>query len=90
MTEYAFEPRHLTVSRGDTITVTNDGELAHNYTVRGVKGGGDFTSGDVDPGSSTELTVNLDPGNRPGPFGVSCTIPGHASQGMEGTLMVKP
>jgi plastocyanin len=33
MTEYAFDPADATVSRGDTITVTNGGELAHNYTV---------------------------------------------------------
>ena len=90
MTEYAFDPADVTVSRGDTITVTNDGELPHNFTVRKVKGGGDFTTGDLDPGSSRELTVDLDPGPRPGPFGVICTIPGHAAQGMEGTLMVKP
>jgi hypothetical protein len=56
---------------------------------RKVKGGGDFTTGDIDPGSSSELTVNLDPGPRPALFGVICTIPGHAAQGMEGTLMVK-
>jgi plastocyanin len=89
MTEYAFEPKNLTVSRGDTITFTNDGEEPHNYTIPDVKGRGDITTGDVDPGSSTQLTADLDPGNRPGPFGVVCTIPGHAAQGMEGTLTVK-
>jgi plastocyanin len=90
MTEYAFEHENLTVSRGDTITFTNDGEEPHNYTIPDVKDVGDITTGDVDPGSSTELTVDLDPGNRPGPFGVVCTIPGHAAQGMEGSLTVKP
>jgi plastocyanin len=84
MVEYAFEPKNLTVSRGDTITFTNAGEEPHNYTISDVKGGGDFTTGGVDPGSSTELTVDLDPGPRPGPFGVVCTIPGHADAGHGG------
>jgi plastocyanin len=88
MTEYAFDPADVTVTQGDTITVTNDGELPHNYTVPKLKGGGELTTGDVDPGSSAELTVNLDPGPKPGPFGVICTIPGHAAQGMRGTLTV--
>jgi plastocyanin len=42
MTEYAFDPADVTVSRGDTITVTNDGEEPHNYTIpdtRALRGG---------------------------------------------------
>jgi plastocyanin len=42
MTEYAFDPADVTVSKGDTITVTNDGQLPHNYTTpqRGEEAGG--------------------------------------------------
>jgi plastocyanin len=30
MTEYAFDPADAKVSRGGTITATNDGALTHN------------------------------------------------------------
>jgi plastocyanin len=86
MTEYAFDPADVTFSRADTITVTNDGELPHNYTVPKLKGELQLRTGDVDPGSSTKFVVSLPPGK----YDVICTIPGHAAQGMEGTLMVKP
>jgi plastocyanin len=82
MTEYAFDPKDVTASQGDTITATNDGEIPHNFTI---EGDGETTTGDVDPGSSGELTVDVAPGN----YKVECTIPGHAEQGMVGTLTVK-
>jgi uncharacterized cupredoxin-like copper-binding protein len=84
MTEYEFDPADAKVSRGGTITVTNNGQLPHNYTIPDVRGVGDVTTGDVDPGSSGELTVDLAPAR----YGVICTIPGHAAQGMEGMLTV--
>jgi plastocyanin len=83
MSEYAFDPSDATVSQGDTITAQNDGELPHNYTIEA--DGDEVTSGDVDPGSSGELTVDVDPGD----YDVICTIPGHAEQGMEGTITVE-
>jgi plastocyanin len=83
MTEYAFDPADLTAAQGDTITATNDGELPHNYTIEA--DGDEVTSGDVDPGSSGELTVDVDPGD----YDVICTIPGHAEQGMTGTITVE-
>jgi plastocyanin len=82
MTEYAFDPKDVTAAQGDTITATNDGEIPHNFTI---EGDGETTTGDVDPGSSGELTVDVAPGN----YKVECTIPGHAEQGMVGTLTVK-
>jgi plastocyanin len=78
------QPRDVTVEGGDTITVTNDGQLPHNYTVLGREGGGPWTTGDVDPGSSGEVTLNL----QPGQYEVICTIPGHAEEGMRGTVTV--
>jgi plastocyanin len=83
MTEYKFDPSDATVSQGDTITADNDGELPHNYTIEA--DGDEITSGDVDPGSSGEVTVDVDRGD----YDVICTIPGHAEQGMEGTITVE-
>src|SRR5687767_13062052 len=35
MTEFAFDPADATVSEGDSLEVTNDGAIPHNYTVDG-------------------------------------------------------
>jgi plastocyanin len=97
MTEYAFDPADLTVSKGDTITVTNDGQLPHNYTVptRDESAGAELPpdlrdlalgTGDVDPGSSGEYEVG---DMALGEYKVICTIPGHAEKGMKGTLTVE-
>jgi plastocyanin len=83
MTEYAFDPADLTAAQGDTLTATNDGELPHNYTIEA--NGDEVTTGDIDPGSSGEVTVDVDPGD----YDVICTIPGHAEQGMTGTITVE-
>jgi plastocyanin len=97
MTEYAFDPADVAVSRGDTITVTNGGEMAHSYTIpdtRALRGGGELTTGNVDPGSSGKVRLNASVrgGTRhlaPGKYEVICTIPGHAEKGMKGTLTIK-
>lgn len=81
MTEYSFDPSDITVSQGDSIEVTNDGELPHNLTVEGE----DLATADIDPGGSEELTVDLPPGD----YEFICSIAGHAEQGMTGTLTVE-
>jgi plastocyanin len=81
MTEYEFDPSELTVSQGDSIEVTNDGELPHNLTVEEE----DLATEDVEPGASEELTVDLGPGD----YDFICTIGDHADQGMTGTMTVE-
>ena len=88
MTEYAFKPKDLTVSKEDRIVVKNDGELVHNYSIKG--GGKEIgpSTQNIDPGSSGELFP------EPADFicggcEVICTIPGHAEKGMRGTLTVR-
>ena len=86
MTEYAFDPADDTVSQGEALGATNDGELPHNYTIEGVREELGRTTGDLDPGARGAIGVAVDPGE----YDVICTIPGHAEQGMRGTLTVKP
>jgi plastocyanin len=100
MTEYAFDPADATVSRGDTITVTNGGELAHNYTVMAGDQSVDealppgerhlarqlATTGDVDPGSNGEVELGDMASSE---YRVICTIPGHREKGMRGTLTIE-
>src|ERR671914_2095603 len=33
MTDYAYDPKNITVDRGDTIAVVNEGGIAHNLTI---------------------------------------------------------
>jgi plastocyanin len=89
MTEYEFDPDDLSVASGDTLELTNEGELPHNLTiVEGEPTGGGAevaASDDIPGGDSGTLTVDAEPGD----YGMLCTIPGHAEQGMTGTVAVE-
>jgi plastocyanin len=90
MDEYSYDPDSLSVSRGDTIAVENDGNIAHNLTIeRGPDpkekstklAGTDTFLG----GKSEDLRVDLDPGE----YAMVCTVPGHRELGMVGTITVE-
>jgi plastocyanin len=90
MTEFEFDPNDLTVSQGDTITAQNDGNVEHNLTIREGPDPEQETAElaatpDVQSGDSAELTVDVDPGKH----SMVCTLPGHAEQGMIGTITVE-
>jgi plastocyanin len=84
MTDYAFHPRDVQAVRGDTLTVRNDGGIAHNLTVeRGsvrVAGTSSFLKGDRE-----RLRIDLPPGR----YVMVCSVPGHRDLGMFGTLAVR-
>ena len=77
MVDNAFEPATLSVSSGDTVEVSNDGEAPHNITIEG-----EGIDEDVEPGQSTSVTFDLDPGE----YAMFCEY--HREAGMEGTLTV--
>jgi plastocyanin len=89
MTEYEFDPNDLSVASGDTLALDNEGELPHNLTiVEGEPTGGGAevaASDDIPAGESGTMTVDAEPGD----YGFLCTIPGHAEQGMTGTIKVE-
>jgi len=90
MSEFEFDPSDVEVSAGDTITLDNTGQIPHNFTiVEGndpLGGGAELAaSDDVDAGDTGELTVDVEPGQ----YSFLCTIPGHAEDGMTGTITVK-
>jgi plastocyanin len=90
MTDYAYHPRDVRVRRGQTLTVVNEGGIAHNLTIeRGpnprdeterVAGTDSFLKGD-----RAHLRVNLTPGR----YVMVCTVPGHRELGMVGTVAVR-
>jgi plastocyanin len=90
MSDYEYSPRDLRVRRGRTVTVVNEGGIAHNLTIeRGpdprdetdrLAGTDSFLKGD-----SERLRVDLAPGR----YVMVCTVPGHRELGMVGTLTVR-
>jgi uncharacterized cupredoxin-like copper-binding protein len=85
-TEYAIDPADPTVDAGTvTFQVTNDGQVTHNLEIEGNGIEETEIEGDLDPGASGDLTVDL----QPGTYEWYCPIDGHKDQGMEGEVTVK-
>jgi uncharacterized cupredoxin-like copper-binding protein len=90
MNEYEFVPNDITASAGDSIVAENTGQIPHNFTIAEGKdpeeaGAELAATPDIQPGDSGELTVDVEPGQ----YSVICTVPGHAEQGMVGTIKVE-
>jgi len=81
-TDFAFEPSSLTLDAAGehTLTLANEGEFPHALAFDDL----DAATGNVDPGSSGEVTVELEPGS----YTIYCPVGNHREQGMEGTLVV--
>jgi plastocyanin len=78
-TDNAFDPSSLSVSAGDTIALTNDGEALHNLTIE--EAGVDE---DVEAGQSVSIALPAD--LEAGDYEMVCEY--HASAGMTGTITV--
>jgi plastocyanin len=78
MEDNVFQPADLTVSAGDTVEVSNDGQAEHNITIEGTD-----VDEDVAPGDSTSITVDADPGE----YTMFCEY--HRAGGMEGSVTVQ-
>ena len=74
---FVFAPTTLTVKKGETISVTNVGTVAHTFTITGK--GIDVVN---NPGQSQNVTIALPPGT----YQFICRF--HVSLGMKGTLTV--
>jgi plastocyanin len=74
---FKFMPPSLTVSGGTRISISNKDSTAHTFTA---DDGHTFDTGDVNPGSSTTVTVS-----KPGTYKYHCNI--HPF--MHGTIVVK-
>jgi plastocyanin len=84
MTEYEFDPRDVTVTRGTALTVRNEGEIAHNLKVR--RGDEELIGTDSFLGGNSEkLEVDVPPRR----YSMVCTVPGHEQLGMTGTFTVR-
>jgi uncharacterized cupredoxin-like copper-binding protein len=79
-TEFKFKLSKTSVPHGSvTFTVTNKGHVGHDFKIGGKK------TALIAPGKSAKLTVTL----KAGKAAYLCSVPGHASAGMKGSLTVK-
>jgi uncharacterized cupredoxin-like copper-binding protein len=86
-TDYKFNPSDPTVKSGQvTFKETNDGQTTHSLEIEDVTPGKDQElEGQVAPGQSGTLTVNL----KPGKYEFYCPISNHKQLGMVGEITVK-
>jgi uncharacterized cupredoxin-like copper-binding protein len=81
--DFKLDPADPTAKAGTvTFKLTNDGQAPHNLEVEG--DGVEEVSDTINPGDSTDFTVDLEPGT----YEIYCTIDGHKDLGMEGELTV--
>lgn len=81
MRDNCFEGTGHVTAAGETIVVTNRGELPHTVTAAD----GSFDSGTIEPGETYELTLEA-----PGAVPIYCTLHGTAEgDGMAGLLAVQ-
>jgi len=67
-----------------TIEVTSDGPTPHNLTVRDGAGEVVMATADLSAGDTETITADLEPGD----YTILCSLAGHESLGMSGTLTV--
>lgn len=78
MVDNAFQPSSLTASSGSDLELSNEGQTIHNLSIEGTD-----LSEDVEPGQSTTVTIDVDPGD----YTMFCEY--HRSAGMEGVITVQ-
>jgi plastocyanin len=81
-TEMAFDPASVEITAGEPVnlTVTNTGRAFHDLTIDELG-----LQIDVDRGQTATAGLEVD---EPGEYVYYCSVPGHASAGMQGTLTV--
>ena len=83
--DFKLEPSTLTVSGATlALAVSNGGPTIHNVTVRDAAGNVLFGTKDLREAESETVTHALPPGT----YVLFCSLPGHESLGIKGTLTV--
>ena len=83
--DFKFDTPDVTVA-GSTVSlaVTNAGPTIHDLTIRDAAGKVLGETEDLKPGASETVTVELPAGK----YTIFCSLPGHESLGLKGTLTV--
>jgi uncharacterized cupredoxin-like copper-binding protein len=87
LSEFMIMPKVDTVSAGkQTLRVVNVGKVEHALSIEEAgPGGKDIESGDIAPGATKTIAVDL----KPGRYEWYCPVGNHKMLGMVGTLVVK-
>jgi uncharacterized cupredoxin-like copper-binding protein len=84
--DFKFDPSDPTVKSGNvTFNLKNQGQAPHSLEIEDVNGQDQEIEGDVAPGQSGTMTVNLPPGK----YEFYCPVANHKEMGMEGDITVK-
>src|SRR4051794_2240465 len=79
---FAFDPKEITVKAGEDATIVlKSTDIEHDFTVDDL-----HIHVHTGPGKSTKGAIKPD---KPGRYEFYCSIPGHKSAGMVGTLIVQ-
>ena len=85
--DFTLDPLAVSSTGGSiSLAVTNDGPTIHNVTIRDSKGTIIAATKDLQPGTSETLSTKIAPGS----YILFCSLPGHESLGIKGTLTVSP
>ena len=83
--DFTLDPMVVSIA-GSTVAlaVTNDGPTVHNVTIRDGSGKVLGATKDLKPGQSETLSVQVPPAS----YVLFCSLPGHESLGIKGSLTV--
>jgi len=85
-TDFKFNPADPAVKSGEvTFVLKNDGQAPHSLEVENVNGSDQELEGDVAPGASGTLKLNL----APGTYEFYCPVNDHRGMGMTGEVTVQ-
>jgi uncharacterized cupredoxin-like copper-binding protein len=85
-TDFKFSPSDPKVKSGAvTFVLKNDGQAPHSLEIEDVNGEDKELEGDVAPGQSGTLKVDL----QPGTYEFYCPVDGHRDMGMTGEITVQ-
>ena len=84
--DFKFTPSDPSVKSGEvTFNLKNDGQTTHSLEIEDVNGQDKELEGNVSPGQSGTLKVDL----APGTYEFYCPVDGHRQLGMEGKITVQ-
>lgn len=81
--DIAFSETEITAKPGDTIEMTNTGQLEHDFTVD------ELGIHEVTPSNGDTVTITVPEDAKPGDYEFYCSVPGHKQAGMVGTLTIE-
>lgn len=82
--DFTLDPKDLRAAGGESLTVTNAGPTIHNVAIRDGAGAVVGTTRDLKTGESETIALPL----AAGTYTLFCSLPGHESLGIKGTLTV--